>query len=88
MTRYYNNTTPAGPNTTPWDGNPWPGDKDITRLSSAEVANDLMKLNVPGVNHNNGRAQNLELWHNHLQAIRDQAGKQAVAKYLASEKVG
>jgi hypothetical protein len=62
-----------------------PGDRRCGDLSQGPLYGEFAKL-VPEFNHTLGRTDALALYSRRLQAIHDEAGKAAVAAWLAANK--
>lgn len=70
---------------TPHDNLRLPDGRKVRDVGS-EIATLFVTLGIPGASHEKGRASNIEAYAAYLQRIYDDAGKLAVAAWLAERE--
>jgi hypothetical protein len=63
-----------------------PSGKAVSTVSHGELYSELDRLKVRGFSHAAGRADNERAYAEHLRGIHDEAGRAAVAAWLAANK--
>ena len=63
-----------------------PDGRSVMRVPAGELYTALDRLGIAGFSHRHGLERNLELYADHLASIAAEAGKVAVAQWLAEHR--
>lgn len=63
-----------------------PNGRKLSDVGHGELYGELDRLKVRGFSHRNGRTDNERAYAEHLRGIHDEAGKAAVAAWLAANR--
>ena len=74
---------PGNPKTL-YDSLPFFGGRKVGDVESSEVCRELIKRNVPGIAHTNGREENLRAYSAYLDKLGADAANDAINAWLAA----